>query len=128
MTIDYMLILAIPTLVGLYVLGKTIWVSKHPPQVEVIKQRFYVCPFCGRTFMEQLSARGCSCRTDPMSGDDNPYGMTHQRQEPEATPPQVIVSEGPISNEMMKALRDSLRVVNEPEPICTVDNRRLELS
>ena len=215
MTIDYMLILAVPTLVGLYVLGKTIWVSKHPPRVEVVNRTMYVCPNCRRTFMNQASARQCSCITDPMSGDDNPYGMTHQRPEPEGeaptsrvlsenidnggfwnriTPPfspqltaeiertlrmgeelneslhtqldnrltdrevsigngevlqhytnrngmrelngefnigdsqRVVVVEGPISQEQLETLRNSLSVVNEPEPPPLEDFRRLELS
>lgn len=136
---EYLLIIAAPTLIGLYVLWKTVRLHRHPPQVEVLRRTMYVCPFCQRTFMEQLSAQGCSCRTDPMSGDEpevqryralspglqadierlNRRGEEMVRQVQavvrergmDGDARRVIVAEGPISQEQLAMLREGIQMV-----------------
>lgn len=111
MTIDVLLIIAAPTLIGLWVLGKILF---------------------GK--IEHLEERENS-RTTPVFGyEQRTYSMEIARQIEElrvrdaSMSPRIIVCEGPISQSQLEALRNSLSVINEPESICTVDNRRLELS
>ena len=135
MSIDFMLIFAVPTLVGLYVLYKTVMLHRRSPQVKVLHRTMYVCPSCGRTFMEQASVRGCSCRQYPMSGDNH-------------TPPVFGYEQSPFSPELVRKIAETQRrgeeillhlnnrsgpkvvdaVINLSEPEAPVaDNRRLEV-
>jgi hypothetical protein len=82
--------------------------------------------------MERLSMQGCSCRTDPMSGDMASTARLSGEIPPWPDPPArspVGIQSGMVESlrdDFLEALRDSVTV--EPEPISAIEKRRLELS
>jgi len=148
MTIDYMLILAAPVLIGLYVLYKTVILSSIN-KIEELENDPYAfrhestLPETHRAPVwtphpnhQTINQRAQEIINQNRAIRQNEVIYHYTNRNGTRVPDGVIVVEGPISQPQLEALREQLQspvgiqsgLVNEPTPAPLQDNRRLELS